>query len=70
MRDTYLVPFQGETLECETGLDAIAVKLADAILSGREHVHPGELNRLARVLEKYDRPMAAQRVRCQFVLTR
>jgi hypothetical protein len=70
MSDTFLVPFQGETLACKTGLDAVAVKLADAVLTGRERaVSPNELRRLASVLEKYDRHIAAYRMRCQYALS-
>jgi hypothetical protein len=63
MRDIFIVPFQGGFIECKTGLDAVDVKLADRVLSGREEATPIELQRLANVLEKYDQPFAAGRLR-------
>jgi hypothetical protein len=68
MDDIFLVPFQGGFIECTTGLDAVDVKLADRVLSGTEEVSPVELQRLANVLEKYDQPFAAERLRSQRVL--
>jgi len=65
MSDVFVVAFQGEMIECETGLDAVAIKLADSVLSGREDVSPLELQRLAAILDQYDRPIAAQRLRMQ-----
>jgi hypothetical protein len=61
----FLVPFQGEILACESGLDAVAVKRADSILIGREDASPTDLHRLATVMERYDRPIAAQRLRSE-----
>jgi hypothetical protein len=69
MDDLFVVPFQGGFIECATGLDAVDVKLADRVLSGSEEVSPVELQRLANVLEKYDQPFAAERLRSQRVLT-
>jgi hypothetical protein len=69
MNDIFVVPFQGGFIECRTGLDAVDVKLADRVLSGREEVGPVELQRLANVLEKYGQPFAAERLRSQRVLT-
>jgi hypothetical protein len=63
MRDIYTIPFQGGWVECRTGLDAVDVKLADRVLSGREEVTPIELQRLANVLEKHGQPFAAERLR-------
>jgi hypothetical protein len=65
MDDVYKVPFLGETIDCRTGLDAVAVKLADSVLTGREDVNPAELHRLAAILDHYGRPVAAQRLRAQ-----
>jgi hypothetical protein len=65
MSEIILVPFQGEQIRCTTGLDAVAVKFAEGVLSGRDEVDDVELRRLAAVLEKYDRPVAAQRLRAQ-----
>lgn len=59
-----LVPFQGETIACKSEVDAICVKLADAVLIGREDVSPLEVRRLANMLDEYNRPVAAQRLRC------
>jgi hypothetical protein len=69
MSDIFIVPFQGGFIDCTTGLDAVDVKLADRVLSGREEVSAVELQRLANVLEKYDQPFAAQRLRSQGILT-
>jgi hypothetical protein len=63
MRDVFIVPFQGGFIECKTGLDAVDVKLADRVLSGREEASPVELQRLANLLDKYDQPLAAERLR-------
>jgi hypothetical protein len=63
MRDVYIVAFQGGFVECQTGLDAVDVKLADRVLSGREEAMPIELRRLANVLEKYGQPFAAEQLR-------
>ncbi len=70
MSDVFVVPFQGEMIECQTGLDAVAVKLADAVLSGGEDVSPVELQRLAAILDRYSRPVAAQKLRMQCVRQR
>lgn len=67
MSEIIVVPFQGEQIDCATGLDAVAVKLADGILTGRDDADAAELERLAAVLEKYDRPLAAQRLRSQAI---
>lgn len=63
--EVFVVPFQGEMLACDSGLDAVAVKQADRILVGRDHASPAELHRLAQVMERYDRPLAAQRLRSE-----
>jgi hypothetical protein len=69
MSDVFTIPFQGGWIECTTGLDAVDVKLADRVLSGREEVSPVELQRLASVLEKYNQPFAADRLRSSRILT-
>lgn len=63
MSDSYRVPFQGETIEAATGLDAVDLKLADQILNGGQSAGPVEVERLARVLDRYDRSFAAHRLR-------
>jgi hypothetical protein len=63
--EVFVVPFQGEMLACDSGLDAVAVKQAESILVGREDASPTVLHRLAQVMERYDRPLAAQRLRSE-----
>jgi hypothetical protein len=65
MSEIIVVPFQGEQIRCTTGLDAVAVKFAEGVLSGCDFVDDAELRRLAAVMEKYNRPVAAQRLRAQ-----
>ena len=62
-KDAMAVSFQGEIIDCETGLDAAAIKRADDILSGRETADESEIGRLAAVLDRYNTPIAAQRLR-------
>lgn len=44
--DLFLVPFLGETIACETTADAEAVRLADAVLTGRQGYRRTELPHL------------------------
>lgn len=52
-------------LACESAPDVVAVKHAESILVGREDASPAELHRLAQVMERYGRPLAAQRLRSE-----
>jgi acetylornithine/succinyldiaminopimelate/putrescine aminotransferase len=67
MNDTYVVPFQGTLLECATGLDAVDVALADRVLTGAETVGRVEIDRLARVLDRYGRAISAEKLRSERV---
>jgi hypothetical protein len=67
MGDIFIIPFQGGFIECQTGLDAVDVKLADRVLSGREGISPFKLHRLASVLKKYGQPFAAEQLRSSVV---
>jgi hypothetical protein len=53
-RDVFLARFLDGLIECDTMLDAVAVKTADDILSGRSSAcRPIHLERLAAVLNHY-----------------
>jgi hypothetical protein len=62
MPEPIVVPFQGEWIECETGLDAVAIKAADDYLAAREDTTPAELERLAGILSHYHREAAAEKL--------
>lgn len=63
MSDVYTVPFQEETIDAATGVDAVDLKLADQVLNGGETANPVEVERLARVLDRYGLSFAAHRLR-------
>jgi hypothetical protein len=56
------VPLEGFVVECESEEDAVAVRNADDILSGRDRgfQFPVVLDRLALILLKYGRQSAAE----------
>jgi hypothetical protein len=64
-RDIFYVLFQGELTACDTVLDAVAVKNANALLSDGDSptFTEREIERLAKVLDKYAHAEAASRLR-------
>jgi hypothetical protein len=58
------VSFQGETIDCESRVDAAAFKLADDVLCGCTKADPSQVRQLATVIDRYNRPVAAERLRC------
>lgn len=65
-RDVYVVPFQGEWIDCQTGLDAIAVKAANDLFAGLvDDASPAELHRAATILDGHGRGDDAQRLRTE-----
>lgn len=61
--DTYAVPFQGATLQCKTGVDAVDVTLADRVLFGCDQALFVESLRAANALDRCGRRDDAQRLR-------
>ena len=61
------VPLQGWMVECESIQDAVAVKNADAFISGRDTVvyTPVELDDLATACKRYGRHSAADILNAQ-----
>src|SRR5436190_21468649 len=64
MPHSFLVSFQGSTVECSSLEDAVAIQAAETILeaAAARHESPAELDRIAAVLSNYGRDEAAQRV--------
>jgi hypothetical protein len=52
--------FRGHPVSCESAEDAVLILRADRVFSGREESRPKELERMAAVLSKCNRPRFAE----------
>jgi hypothetical protein len=51
---SFVAYFRGHAISCETVEDAVSIIRADSVFRDREVSQPGELERLAAVLSKYN----------------
>jgi hypothetical protein len=61
--DIFRAHITGRPVDCTTLADAVAINLADAVLTGRVTCSAVELEQLADMLARYDCPGEAETVR-------
>jgi hypothetical protein len=60
--DIFLAPLDGQTVECTSIEDAVAIKTADGLLRNGDTCTESELRRLAGILIRYGRQHEAERL--------